>query len=83
MAANRFVTKWNRFMEAWVVDIYESDGTTLVLGGIGLVTGADLLRQYGYLGLGGQMIAQTDHDTDAVPTFENLGGEGHLYYLSP
>jgi hypothetical protein len=47
-----------------------------------LVTGADLLEQFGYLDLGGAFIVQTDHDIDAVPTFANLGTAGRLYFVA-
>lgn len=69
----------------WVLDIalqsQEQAGTPLVRG-IPLVTGADLLAQYGYLSFGGSLIVQTDHNPDAVPTFDNLGTEAHLYFIT-
>lgn len=74
--------KWCKPAACWVADIADINGNPIV-SGIPLVTGADLLEQFGYLRLGGQLLAQTDHDTDAVPTFTNLGKEGHMYFLSP
>jgi hypothetical protein len=65
----------------WVLDIADSDSVP-ILAGIPLVTGADLLAQYAYLGFGGELIVQTDHDVDAVPTFENLGDTSHLYFVT-
>lgn len=64
----------------WVLDIATQDGTPII-GGIPLVTGCDLLAQYKYLGLGGALVVQTDHDPDAVPTFANLGVQGRLYFV--
>ena len=75
-------TRWNVPAGCWVIDINESDGTPF-LTGIPLVTGADLLEQFSDLEFGGQLIVQTDHDTDAVPTFDNLGTLGHLYFVVP
>lgn len=68
-------------MGGWVLDIASSDGTPII-SGLPLVTGADLLEELGYLGIGGQLIVQTDHDVDAVPTFQNLGDTGHLYFVT-
>lgn len=65
----------------WYLDIADSAGNPLVQS-IPLVTGADLLAQYGYLGINGQLRVQTDNDPDAVPTFENLGKQSHLYFVT-
>jgi len=62
----------------WVLDLSDSSGNAIVQG-IPLVTGADLLAQYGYLGLGFSLVVNTDGDADAVPTFANLGTLSHLY----
>lgn len=73
------VVRWNAFIEAWSMDCYDVNGNALFLG-VPLITGADLLGQFEYLGIGGQMIVQSDGVVEAVPTFENLGTVGHLYY---
>lgn len=78
----KFLLKWNTPANCWVVDMSTDDGNP-VARGIPLVTGANLLEQYGYLGLGGQMFAQTDNNVDAVPTFANLGTTGHFYFTTP
>lgn len=74
--------QWCAPAAAWLLTIGTQDGTTIA-GGLLLVTGADLLEQLAYLGIQGQLVVQTDHDIDAVPTFTSLGDAGHLYYLSP
>ena len=66
----------------WVLDIADSANKP-ILSGIPLVTGADLLEQYGYLNFGGELWVQTDLDPAAVPTFENLGTGSHLYFVVP
>lgn len=80
--AYTLTVKWNPFAEAWVLDIADNSGNALV-SGIPIITGADLLAQYEYLGIGGKLIAQTDHDPNVVPTFQNLGSTGHLFYVLP
>lgn len=64
----------------WCVDIADSGGNPIVQG-IPLVTGANLLEQYEYLNINGELWVQTDNDIDAVPTFDNLGQASHLYFV--
>lgn len=78
----RWVLKWCSPAACWVADIYDSQGAAL-LRGVPLVTGVDLLGQFAYLEFLGQLYAQTDHDADAVPTFDNLGSTGHLFFVVP
>ncbi len=76
--------RWNIPSDCWVLDIKNIDDT-LIVAGIPLVTGADLLEQYGYLVIGGagsQMIVQTDNDLTSVPNFITLGVTGHLYFIT-
>jgi uncharacterized protein DUF6983 len=72
---------YNGISEVWVLDIADVSGNP-ILQGIQIVTGCDLLEQYGYLNFEGQLIAQTDHDPDAPPTQTNLGTTGHLYFVT-
>lgn len=71
---------WNEAFQCWMLDINASDGTPII-NGIPVITGTDLLSQYGYLNFGGSLIAQTDHNAPAVPTLDNLGSTGHLYFI--
>lgn len=65
----------------WVLDIANSLDEPII-SGIPLVTGANLLAQYEYLGFSGSLEVQTDFDLFAVPTFTNLGTQSHLYFLT-
>lgn len=65
----------------WILDIADAIGMPIVQG-IPLVTGADLLAQYTHLGFAGRLWVQTLSDPDAVPTFENLGGDGVLWWVT-
>lgn len=73
-----------QFMEAgdagWILDIADAAGNSIIAG-IPLVTGADLLGQYAYLGLGGSLAVMTDGDPAAVPTYANLGTTANLYFV--
>jgi hypothetical protein len=71
---------WCDPLGTWVLDLGDQLGNPLV-NGIPMVTGADLLAQYRYLGFGGALVAQSDFDWTAPPTFMNLGQTGHLYWI--
>lgn len=77
----RITLLWRDPAPGWVIDIADSAGATLVQG-IPLVTGANLLEQYGHLGFTGGLHVQTDNDADAVPTIDNLGSTSHLYFAT-
>ncbi len=74
--------RWCSPAAAWILGISDANGD-LLIDGIPLITGADLLAQYEYLGIGGSLVAQTDHDINAPPTYDNLGGNGKLYFITP
>lgn len=79
---------WNVVMNCWVVDVYDESGRIPVILGMPLVTGSDLLEQFGYLAIGADaiwtvMTVGPDVSPDSVPTFDNLGVEGRLYMTSP
>jgi hypothetical protein len=66
----------------WILDIDDTSGNS-ILAGIPLVTGADLLAQYPDKAFGGSLYVQTTSDPDAVPTFENLGDDALIYWVTP
>jgi hypothetical protein len=74
--------RWNEPGGCWMLDIADVNDV-LVVGGIPLVNGVDLLDQYGYLNFGGQLIVVTDFDASAPPTSSNLGSQSHLYFVTP
>lgn len=73
---------WNPPSQCWILSIADANNVP-VAEGIALVTGADLLEQLDYLGFTGALIVETDHDIDALPTFENLGSTSHVYFVTP
>jgi hypothetical protein len=72
----------------WMMNVYD-DNQGLILGGLPMITGVDLLEQLGYLSIGGggvlnvSMVVQSDHDPDLVPDFKTLGSTGHIFYIVP
>lgn len=75
--------KWNDANQTWVLDIADATGSNPIISGIAIVTGVDLLAPYAYLNFGGQLIAQTTNNTNAVPTLANLGSAGLVYFVVP
>jgi hypothetical protein len=76
----QLTVRWNDMNQAWTLDIADANSSP-ILSGLPIVTGKDLLASYAYLNFGGQLIAQTTNDTDAVPTLANLGSAGNLYFV--
>lgn len=72
--------RFNSMMDCWVLDLMDASKAPVV-SGIPVVTGLDLLAPYRYLGVGGALIAQTVNDPTAVPTFDNLGKTGKVYFV--
>lgn len=71
----------NIAMGGWVLDIGDANNVPIAQG-LPLVTGANLLAQYAYLGFVGALWVQTQSNPDAVPTFQNLGSDGLVYYVT-
>lgn len=78
----RITLKWNQNCQAWIMDMADINSSP-ILTGIPLVSGLSLLEQFEYLGIGGELFAQVDNDINAIPTFDNLGSTGHLYFVVP
>jgi hypothetical protein len=72
---------WNEFAGSWVLDISD-ESENLILSGIPLVTGTDLLGQHKHLGIPGSLVVQSDNDVFEVPTAVSLGSTGRLYFVT-
>lgn len=74
-------TRWSVSQNCWCLDIADQDNNALV-GSIPIVTGADLLEQYGYLEIGGGLyVFNTQGAPDTVPGFSNLGTTALLLFI--
>ena len=73
---------WNSQNLSWQIDIADASGNPII-SGIPLVTGTDLLAPYAYMNFGGALVATTDGDTYAKPTYQNLGAAGKLLFVTP
>ena len=72
--------RWSIPQNCWMLDIADTNDIP-ILSGIPMITGADLLEQYGHLGIGGQLIVASDNDPIEVPTYTSLGTLGHLFFV--
>ena len=79
---------WNTRAACWCLDILDTTAQYKIMSGIPLVTGVDLMEQFLYLPFGIRTIWTVMTigpfvSPDTVPTFFNLGTDGHLYLTSP
>lgn len=70
---------WLVSAQCWMLDIAAAAGTPLARG-VALVTGADLIGQFGYLEFGGQLYAWCDHADEVVPGWDDFGVTGQLLF---
>ena len=77
----RLQISWCAPAGCWILDISQPSGEPVVAG-IPVVTGVDLLGQYGYLGLGGKLFVQSAGDATAIPGFADLGVTSQLYFVT-
>lgn len=75
------VLTWCAPMSYWVLELQDSGGNRL-LAGVPLIIGADLLAQYKHIGLKGALVVQSDTNPQHNPTYTDLGGTSHLYYIT-
>lgn len=68
----------------WFLDIADAEGVPII-SGIAMVTGADLLAQYAYLGIaGGASLFILDvAGGDSAPAFGDLGTDTRLVLVTP
>lgn len=65
----------------WILDVADAD-RNLILAGVPMVSGVDLLAPYRYLGFTGSLLVTTDRGAGEVPKFDDFGAVAHLFYVS-
>lgn len=73
--------QWRNAISMWLLDVADASGNPLV-SGLPLVTGANLLEQFGYLGFQGGLWVQGADDPDSLPTYDDLGTGSKLYWVT-
>lgn len=75
--------RWNNFSNCWIMDIADTSNVPL-LNGIPLITGANLLDQFDYLGIGNRVkvLVYSTGNPDEVPTYASLGSTSRLYFVT-
>lgn len=75
--------RWNAEIEGgWYINIDDTATGAPLIHNLPLVTGSDLLSQYEYIGINGGLIVYTDGDELMPPTYENLGAQSNLYFVT-
>ena len=73
---------WNQELPTWVISIQNANTQNYIVTGVALVTGVNLFRQFYYTGLVGDLVVYTKGDPGALPTFESLGNETQVLYIT-
>lgn len=76
------VCRWNGELPAWTIDVLDEATSAPLILNLPLVSGVDLLEQFGHIGIPGKLLVYTDGDEFAPPNLENLGHEANLYYVA-
>ncbi len=74
-------SRWFDAMQMWVLSILDSDTEEVLLNDMPMVTGADLLAQFRYLGIPGSLYVVGAGDDDAPASLDNLGETVDLYHI--
>lgn len=69
-----------RDIAGWIIDIQNASGVVM-LTGVPLVPGVDLLEQFPELGFDGALITICDNGAPEYPTNSNLGTYSHLIFV--
>jgi hypothetical protein len=73
---------WNQEMPAWVVSVQDAASLDFLISGVALVTGVNLFSQFYYTGITGALVVYTKGSPDEIPTFNSLGNESQVFYIT-
>lgn len=65
----------------WFIDLSDVDGNPIIMG-LPLTAGENVLQQFDYLKLPGEIRVQTDGSPLVEPTYDNLGSNGQVLFIS-
>lgn len=66
----------------WFIDVSGVDGLPIVRG-VPLTAGENVLQQFAYLGFPGAIYVETDDNQLVEPTYDNLGTNGRVLFVTP
>ncbi len=78
-------TRWRMsiiWREVWWVMNLADSSRNILISGIPLVTGVDLLAQHAWLGFNFQLAVDCDDSTQIYPGKTDLGIRSHLYVIT-
>lgn len=65
----------------WFIDIADVAGNPIIQG-LPLTAGENILQQFDYLGLPGEIRVQTDGNPLVEPSYANLGSNGQVLFIT-
>jgi hypothetical protein len=74
------VVCWNALANLWYLDINDVNNNP-ILNGLPMTAGVNLLKQFGYLGIGGALVAQNVVNPNDPIGYSDLGQTGFLLFL--
>lgn len=77
----QFKIVWNQIHGAWILDIADQSGL-IIITGIALVPGADLLEQHRHLGMHFGLRCFPDGNINEPIRYDNLGTTSHLVVVT-
>lgn len=66
----------------WFMDIADVNGKALI-NGLPLTAGENILQQFDHLGISGEIRVETDANDLVEPTYDNLGSNGKVLFITP
>lgn len=64
------------------MDLSTYEGVPLIQG-LPLTAGEDVVQQFAYLNIGGEIRVETDGNVLFEPTYDNLGSNGKVLFITP
>lgn len=71
---------WNALANLWYLDINDVNNNP-ILNGLPMTAGVNLLKQFGYLGIGGALVAQNVNNPNLPIGYSDLGVTSFLLFI--